>query len=272
MTGASPSQPILNRYQQIVAHIFFAHYSAGDQEVAFPREELAEAAQALSIDVPLNLGDIPYSFRYRQELPESIRATAPEGQQWIIRSVGRSQYQFVLRDIIDLAPMRGLAQIKIPDATPGIVTKYAQTDEQGLLALVRYNRLIDIFTGTTCYSLQNHLRTTVPNVGQVETDELYVGIDKRGSQYVFPVQAKGHRDKLGIVQIEQDFALCEDRFPNLICRPIAAQFMSGGVIALKAFDKQDDVVTVVAEKHYQLVPPEQISADELQFYQRQVEE
>ena len=89
---------------------------------------------------------------------------------------------------------------------------------------------------------------------------------------MFPVQAKGHRDKLGIVQIEQDFALCEDRFPNLICRPIAAQFMSGGVIALKAFDKQDDVVTVVAEKHYQLVPPEQISANELQFYQRQVEE
>ena len=52
-------------------------------------------------------------------------------------------------------------------------------DEQALLAKIRYNRLIDIFTGITCYSLQNHLRTTVPNIGQVEIDEIYIGIDKR---------------------------------------------------------------------------------------------
>ncbi len=36
------------------------------------------------------------------------------------------------------------------------------------------------FTGITCYSLQNHLRTSVPDIGQVETDELYVGVDKKG--------------------------------------------------------------------------------------------
>ena len=46
--------------------------------------------------------------------------------------------------------------IKIPDATPGIVQKYALADEQALLAKLRYNRLLDIFTGVTCYSLQNH--------------------------------------------------------------------------------------------------------------------
>lgn len=64
---------------------------------------------------------------------------------------------------------------KVPDATPGIVAKYAFNDEQALLAKVRYNRLVDIFTGVTCYSLQNHLRTTVSEIGQVETDEIYVG-------------------------------------------------------------------------------------------------
>ncbi len=57
------------------------------------------------------------------------------------------------------------------------------TDEQALLATVRYNRLTDIFTGVTCYSLQNHLRTTVRGVGQVETDELYVGVDRLGKHY-----------------------------------------------------------------------------------------
>ncbi len=58
-----------------------------------------------------------------------------------------------------------LSETKIPDSTPGIVMMYALSDEQALLARLRYNRLIDIFTAVTCYSLQNHLRTAVPNVG-----------------------------------------------------------------------------------------------------------
>ena len=70
-------------------------------------------------------------------------------------------------------------EIKIPDSTPGVIAKYVLSDEQALLARVRYNRLVDIFTGITCYSLQNHLRTTVRSIGQVEIDEIYVGIDKR---------------------------------------------------------------------------------------------
>ncbi len=174
---------------------------------------------------------------------------------------------------MNLAPSMSLVETKVPDATPGLVSMYAQDDEQGLLAKLRYNRLIDIFTGVTCYSLQNHLRTTVPNIGQIETDELYIGVDKRGAHHVFPVQAKGGMDRLGIVQIEQDFALCEDRFPGLICRPVAAQFMDKDLIALFAFEKQDDVVKIITEKHYRLVPPEQLSPAELNTYrQRLLEE
>ena len=101
-----------------------------------------------------------------------------------------------------------MATTKIPDATPGIVAKYALGDEQALLARVRYNRLIDIFTGVVCYSLQNHLRTFVAGVGQIETDELYVGVDKKGAHFIFPIQAKGGSDQLNIVQIEQDFEVC----------------------------------------------------------------
>src|SRR5437879_11654792 len=128
-----------------------------------------------------------------------------------------------------------MAFTKTPDSTPGIVANYAFDDEQALLARVRYNRLVDIFSGITCYSLQNHLRTAIPEMGQVETDEIYVGIDKKGAHYVFPVQAKSGKDKLNIVQIEQDFAVCAANFPLLVCRPIAAQFLDEGVIALFEF-------------------------------------
>ena len=152
-----------------------------------------------------------------------------------------------------------MSKTKILDSTPGIIEKYALSDEQSLLAKIRYNRLIDIFSGVTCYSLQSHLRTSVPHLGQVETDEIYVGVDQRGAQYVFPIQAKGGKDKLGIVQIEQDLAICKSKFPDLICRPIAAQFLADNAIALFAFEERDGEITIIMEKHYLLVPPDKIS-------------
>ena len=129
---------------------------------------------------------------------------------------------------------------KVPDATPGIVARYALTDEQALLAKLRYNRLVDVFTGVTCYSIQNHLRTTVRSIGQIETDEIYVGVDRRGAHFILPVQAKGRADQIGVVQIEQDLALCDEQFPNLIARPIAAQFMDDDGIALFEFARDSD--------------------------------
>jgi len=139
-----------------------------------------------------------------------------------------------------------------------------------LLAKIRYNRLIDIFTGVTCYSLQNHLRTTLIELGQVETDEIYVGIDKQGVHYVFPVQAKSGTDKIGVVQIEQDFAVCAEKFPNAIGRPIAAQFTEDGTIALFEFVLTEEGVRVFSEKHYRLVSPDNLSDKEIEEYRQRL--
>jgi hypothetical protein len=254
------------RYSQIIERIFFSHYKKGTKEVQFHRTELEAVAAQLNIKLPKNLGDVVYSFRYRAILPESVRKKAPPGETWIIRPAGRSRYKFVSITDRPLVPNSSLVQTKVPDATPGIVTRYSLNDEQALLAKVRYNRLIDIFTGVTCYSPQNHLRTTVAELGQVETDEIYVGIDRRGAQYVFPVQAKGGTDKLNIVQIEQDFAVCAQKFPDLICRSIAAQFLESDVIALFVFEISENGVAIADEKHYRLVEPDQVSPEDLQTY------
>lgn len=266
MPDANDPRP-LNRYQRIIEYIFQQRYHPGLREVPFDREELAAAAQALGIESPKNLGDLLYTFRYRSEMPESIRSTAPEGEEWTIRPAGRARYALMLGRAAIIVPTALLAETKIPDATPGLVASYALSDEQALLAKLRYNRLVDIFTGITCYSLQNHLRTTVSGVGQVETDELYVGVDRSGTQYIVPVQAKGHRDRIGIIQIEQDTAMCAEKFPMLVCRPIATQFMAGDLIALFEFVSRNGELRIVAEKHYRLVPPESISADDLREYQ-----
>ncbi len=227
---------------------------------------MIQTAQELGVRPPKNLGDIVYSFRYRVELPEAFGSTAPEGFVWIIRPAGRSKYRFVLVKDTMITPSAILVETKILDATPGIIAKYSLSDEQALLAKLRYNRLIDIFTGLTCYSLQSHLRTTLPDGSQIETDEIYIGLDKRGVHHVLPVQAKSGRDRIGVVQIEQDFEMCMTKFPHLLCRSIAVQWMGADLIALFEFENTPDGIKVSAEKHYRLVKPDDLSIEEVEGY------
>jgi hypothetical protein len=264
--------PKKNRYSAILEKLFSTNHKQGATKVEFKRTEIGQIANRLKITLPKNLGDLIYSFRYRVPLPESIQSKAPKGQTWIIRPAGPAKYRFDLVPNRPLGPNSNLAITKVPDSTPGIIAKYALSDEQALLAKVRYNRLVDIFTGVVCYSLQSHLRSTVKMMGQVETDEIYVGVDKKGVQYVFPVQAKGGKDKLSIVQIEQDIALCAEKFSGLECRAIGAQFMHGDVIALFEFENGKEGISAVSEKHYKLVPPDQVTADDLKAYRERVTE
>ena len=201
-----------NRYEQILTKVFLDKFVEGAEQVDFVAQDLIDAADQLGIRRPSNLPDVTYSFRYRRVNPAEIAQTEPEGKKWIIRGTGRGSYRFVLVSAAPIAPNSNLAITKIPDATPGIVMWHAVSDEQALLARVRYNRLVDVFLGIACYSLQNHLRTSVSSIGQVETDEVYVGIDKRGAHYVIPVQAKSERDEVGRVQLEQDIALCAEKW------------------------------------------------------------
>ena len=171
---------------------------------------------------------------------------------------------------VPLAPNPNLAVTKIPDATPGIIARYAFSDEQAVLARVRYNRLVDIFLGIACYSLQNHFRTTVPGMGQVETDEIYVGLDKSGAHYAIPVQAKSGNDRLSRVQIEQDVALCANKLPSLICRPVGVHMIRTDLVALLEFEQDGDDIRTVAEKHYRLVPPDEVTDEDLLRYRRRL--
>ena len=255
-----------NRYAEIVAEVFRKNYKRGEQNVPFEREEFVAAAEERGVQLPKNLGDAIYSFKYRNPLPAAIMETAPEGYEWSIYSAGRSKYEFRLVRPLSMEPRKNQLVVKIPDATPEIISAYALGDEQALLAKVRYNRLIDIFLGITASSLQNHLRTTVKDIGQIEIDELYVGLDRNGCHYVVPVQAKGGKDKHGRQQTEQDIACCEQKFPALRCRPVSAQFMTRNKIAMFELTMQDGEVKVVSEEHYELVPAASINEEDLATY------
>ncbi|MGF7178295.1 endonuclease [Azospirillum doebereinerae] len=255
-----------NRYKLLIESIFFNHWEEGSTEFEFERTEFETVAAKLDIKLPKNQGDVMYALRYRIGFPDRIIDTQPDELEWIIEGAGRSRYRFRLVKKTRILPREDLARISIPDATPELIRAYALDDEQALLAIVRYNRLIDTFLGLTTYSLQNHLRTTVKGIGQIEIDELYVGLDKHGCHYVIPVQAKGGTDQIGVVQTTQDIRFVEQKFPGMRCRAISAQFMEDGIVALFELTLQDDEVKVVEERHYKLVPASELDRDAIRSY------
>ena len=120
------------------------------------------------------------------------------------------------------------------------------------------------------YHLGSNITVRIPRLGQVVTDDLYIGISPKGVQYVFPVQAKAVKDRISAVRVQQDVAMCASKFPSLICRAIGAQFMENNIIALFEFDSTSEGIKVNSEKHYQSVSPEEVTPELLRVYQREL--
>lgn len=256
-----------SRQSQIVSAVFLDRYAEGKTSIPFSRQDLFDACEEHGIEPLKNMGDgALYSYRYRAKWPPAIQERQPEGKEWVILGRGIAQYEFRLVSASNILPNQHLVATKVPEATPEIIKRYAFTDEQALLARIRYNRLVDMFFGITAYSLQNHLRTTVDAIGQIEIDEIYVGVDRYGRHFVIPAQAKVGNDKIGYAQLYQDLAYCVEKYPRLVCRALAAKFMSGGTIALFELTIDGDFVKIVQERHYDLVPEGNITEAELDDY------
>lgn len=262
------------KYDRIIERIFSDHFDESSNGFEFPRTEIHAAADALQVSRVSNVGDVIYTYRTRKLLPTAIRERAPAGREWIIRSTASGQYRFDLIENASFPANPRLAETLIPDSTPALIQLYRQSDEQALLAIIRYNRLVDIFTRLSCFSVQSHLRTNLPGQGQIEIDELYVGIDRRGAHYVVPIEVKAAGDTLGYVQIDNMLRLSSERFPNLIARPLGAQFIGDDQIAFFEFERRpsSSEIDVVAEKHYRLVPADQLPPDLVSRYRAHPDE
>ncbi|MBT1174285.1 hypothetical protein JS530_01955 [Bifidobacterium sp. LC6] len=241
--------------QRILLHIFSSTYSAGMESVPFSRDDIRKAAGEIGVSVPKNLGAPIYDYRSHATIPE-IESTAPDGKKWVIRSKASDRYAFELASWSYTDFDQTLLTTEIPDATPEIILAASRNDEQALLAKIRYNRLADIFLGLTTYSLQSHLRTNLPNGAQAEVDEVYVAIGSDGKQYIIPVEAKGERERIGIVQVEQSLAVCEMKWPGYTPIAIGVQPLSDDCIAMFKFGFSEGgssgEVKKIGERHYRL--------------------
>ena len=61
--------------------------------------------------------------------------------------------------------------------------------------------------------------------------------------------------------------MCETKFVNLICRPIAAQSLADDTIVLFEFECGENEMKIVFEKHYKLVKSKDLSQVDLKSYQ-----
>lgn len=252
-------------YVEIMESLFFEKYSEGITTVDFTRDDIIDHAKRTGNPLPKNLGDLVYSFRYRTPMPETITKTAPDGYNWVVIGVGDAKYRFVLSRTTNIVPNPAMRPILVPNNTPEILTLYSLSDEQSLLSKVRYNRILDLFLGLVAYSMQNHLRTKVDEIGQIEIDELYIGVNKIGQHFIIPVQAKVGNDKIGVVQLYQDINYCKKRFPDLICIPIAIHINEEtNDICMFRLDLDDLSVQIVEERHYRLVDKAHMPANYIQ--------
>jgi hypothetical protein len=254
----------MSKYGDIISSIFQAKYDPAltPDDVPFERGDLIEHSHKLGITPPKNLGDIVYSFRYRTDLPEIINSNAPEGYTWLIVGTGDARYSFIKSRKSNIVPNALLLPTLIPDNTPEILSLYSLSDEQSLLSMVRYNRILDMFLGIVTYSMQNHLRTKVEGIGQIEIDELYIGVNKIGQHFVMPVQAKVGNDKIGAVQLYQDITYCKAQFPDLICVPIAVHHSkTDNRVCMFRLALDHFTVAIAEERHYKLVRKGELGED-----------
>jgi len=233
--GTSPS-----RYEAVILDVFLRHYRPGMTYVEFRKDDLADACRRYGITVR-NIPDIIYTYRSgRGKLPSAMTAIG----HWAIEPAGRGTYAFRLLQnppYFDL-PFQDYAPVDIYNAIPEIVERLLRRDEQSLLTRVLYNRLVDIFTGLTCFHIQNHYRSFVTDMGEVEIDALYAGVDKTGTLYILPIEAKSwaETEKIGRVQIAHMARLIRQDFPQLCRRILAVKELQDGTIAMVEFDDREE--------------------------------
>ncbi|MBI5388016.1 MAG: endonuclease [Verrucomicrobia bacterium] len=243
---------------EVMQRVFEKNHVAGADEVPFTMDDIRDAIAAVARLRPgyqeNNVADVRYQYTSgRRPLPESIAKHGP----WMIVGRGKARYAFVkLSAAPEIKIQDDLLTILLPDATPEIVLEYAGSDEQGLLAKVHYNRMLDIFLQITCYHLQNHWRTSIKHKGQCEIDDLYVGLDLNGRQFVVPVEAKCASESLSKTQIAQMIDFARERYPQLILRPVGVQEMSDGSVVLLEFSPaaHPDNIKIKEMRRYKLAP------------------
>jgi hypothetical protein len=223
-------------YVPILREIVRRNHEPGSQRIEFTKQDIEQIASELGVKIG-NAADLVYRMRARTRLPDDILDLGFT----VLRGIGRGRYAL---------EVGGEALVHLPehevldhnDQTPLPVRRLlpeniVDLDEQGILTMIGYCKLLDHFTGLTVYRLRSHVRKSVPGVGQAELDEIDVGIALRDDEIpvVFPIEAKAADEVINRVQVATAVAYCQTYFPGHEIRPIVVKLTYDGVLHFLEF-------------------------------------
>ncbi len=259
-------------YVPVILKIFKARYRPGASSVLFSLDDVRNAVEEVRAEAEdpnaissRNPADVVYRMRSRTVLPDEILKLGFH----ILRPIGRGQYQFekAVAGIIEPPATTPTSTI---DTAPMPVRRLlpetvAEMDEQALLSVISYCRILDHFTGMTIYRLRSHVRKSVPGVGQAELDAIDVGIAKSDDDIpiIFPIEAKAVADALNRVQIHNMVQYARRYFPGLTVRPLAVKVDYQSVVHVLEFNapnKAADLKIVKANSYLIATSSAQIEA------------
>ncbi len=224
-------------YGPILLHVFKARWRQGAATVLFTLDDIRNAADSLALEVR-NPADLIYRMRSRTVLPKEIL----DKGFYILRAVGRGRYQFekgssTIFEPLDSHPTEALDITPLP-VRRLLPERLAEMDEQAVLTIASYCKLIDHFTGLQVYRLRSHVRKSVPGVGQAELDAIDVGVALRDDEIpiIFPIEAKAAADALNRVQVFNMVQYSRHYFPGMAIRPLAIKIDHNSVLHLMEFN------------------------------------
>lgn len=224
-------------YVPLLLDIFNARWRKGASTVLFTLDDIRNACERLKLEAR-NPADVIYRMRSRTILPAEIRKHGFH----VLRAIGRGKYQFEkAEDSIIVPPVT--KPVEALDLTPIPVRRFlpefaSALDEQALLTVASYCKLFDHFTGMTIFRLRNHVRKSVPGIGQAELDAVDVGIasSEDDMPVIFPIEAKALADALNRVQVCNMIEYCKHYFAGHKIRPLALKVDIESLIHLMEFN------------------------------------
>lgn len=224
-------------YGPILLHIFNARWRQRASTVTFTLDDIRTAAEELKLELR-NPADLIYRMRARTILPKEIL----DKGFFILRSFGRGRYQFekgltTIFQPLDSEPVEAIDQTPLP-VRRFLHEKLADMDEQAILTVVSYSKLLEHFTGLQIFRLRNHFRKGVPHVGQVEIDAIDVGVSAADSDkpIIFPIEAKPAGDQINRVQIFNMVQYAQHHLPGFPIRPLAIKVDEDSILHIMEFN------------------------------------
>jgi hypothetical protein len=224
-------------YVPILLKIFRKSYVDGAIAVTFTLDDVRNAAIELGITIR-NPADLVYRMRSRTVLPKEILDLG----FYVLRQSGRGRYVLekastTIIELPDNQPQGTLDLTPLP-VRRLLPEKVAEFDEQALLTVVGYCKILDHFTGLTNFRLRSHVRKSVPGIGQAELDEISVAVVYREDEtpVIIPVEAKAVADAINRVQINTMVAFCRHYFPGNELRPIAIKVDYDSIVHIVEFN------------------------------------